>query len=196
MPHNFVFIDYENLQPETAPLIASLDLKVFVFIGSRQKAVPLPLAMSLQELGERVKYVHVELQGPNALDFCIAFHVGATVTAVPDCAIHIVSKDKGYDALIAHLRNRGVRAARVESLRFLPLVANVKSMTPDERADLVLRLLFQFSGRPKSPERLRQTIHTLCQHSLSEEQGEEVLAILVRRGNVIMDGEMLQYRAQ
>ena len=195
MPHNFVFIDYENLQPETVPLIASQDLTLFVFVGSRQKAVPLPLAMSLQQLGDRVKYVHVELQGPNALDFCIAFHVGARVTEVPQAAVHIVSKDKGYDALIAHLRNRGIRAARVESLRFLPLVANVKSMTPEERADMVLALLFQFSGRPKSPERLRSTIHTLCQHSLSEAQGEEVLAILLRRGNVVVRGETLEYRA-
>lgn len=193
MPQNFVFIDYENLQPDTLPLIASLDLKVFVFVGSRQQSVPLPLAMSLQKLGDRVEYIHVERQGPNALDFCIAFHVGATVTTIPDAAVHIVAKDKGYDALVGHLRNRGIRAARVESLRFLPLVDNIKAMSPDERADVVLRLLFQFTGRPKSPERLRNTIHTLCQHSLSETEGEEVLAILVRRGNVTMVGETVRY---
>ena len=194
MPRNFVFIDYENLQPETVPSIACLDLKLFVFLGCRQTAVPLRLARSLQSLGDRVEYVHVEHQGPNALDFCIAYYVGATVSNAPDAAVHIVSKDKGFDALVYHLRNHGVRAARVESVRFLPVVDNVKEMTPDERADFVLRLLFQFSGRPKSPERLRKTIHTLCEHSLTDEQGEQVLAILVRRGNVTMVGEAVVYR--
>jgi hypothetical protein len=194
MPQNFVFIDYENLQPETLPLIADLDLRVFVFVGSKQGSVPLPLAMSLQDLGERVKYVHIERQGPNALDFCIAFHVGVVVSTVADAVVHIVSRDKGYDALIGHLRNRKVRAARVESLKFLPIVENIKGMTPEDRADLMLRLLFQFTGRPKSPQRLRQTIHTLCQQSLSEQQCEEVLAILVRRGQVTMAGEEVRYR--
>ena len=52
----------------------------------------------------------------NALDFHIAFHVGQIAGTDPQGFFHIISKDKGYDPLLAHLKEAGIQGARSESI--------------------------------------------------------------------------------
>jgi hypothetical protein len=50
--------------------------KVLVFLGAHQSKIPVERVRMLQPLGDRVEYVQIDGNGPNALDFHIAFYLG------------------------------------------------------------------------------------------------------------------------
>ena len=100
MPTNYVLIDFENVQPRNLEILASHPFKVFVFVGANQVKIPYDLATAMQGLGENAKYIKITGNGPNALDFHIAFYVGELSTHDPEGYFHIISKDTGFDPLI------------------------------------------------------------------------------------------------
>jgi len=104
LPTNYVFIDYENVQPKNLEILANYPFKVFVFVGANQTRVPFDLAAAMQELGENAKYIKISGNGPNALDFHIAYYIGALATQDPSGYFHVISKDTGFDPLITHLK--------------------------------------------------------------------------------------------
>jgi hypothetical protein len=56
-------------------------------------------------------------QGPNALDFHIAYYLGKIFTERPEAQCAVLSKDKGLDPLIRHLHGLGHTCRRVASLK-------------------------------------------------------------------------------
>jgi hypothetical protein len=116
MRTNYVLVDYENVQPE----------------------VSYATAEALQRLGDRAEYVKIAGNGPNALDFHIAFYIGHLSAQDPAAYFHIISKDTGFDPLIQHLKARKVFAARAKDVADIPLVKAAGSKTPDERVDLIV----------------------------------------------------------
>ena len=73
-----------------------------------------------------MKLVRLASSGRNALDFTLAYYLGRTVLADPRGRFHIVSKDKGYDALIEHLRSKHILARRHEDFTTLTSSATVR----------------------------------------------------------------------
>lgn len=71
----------------------------------------------MQALGARGRYIKLRHIGKNLLDFHLAFHLGELVARNPEANYRIVSKDGGFDALIADLQTRGLA---VERLRLEP----------------------------------------------------------------------------
>lgn len=57
-----------------------------------------------QPLGPRLKLHKVGGQGPNALDFHIAFYLGQELTQRPDSECVVISLDRGFDPLIHNCR--------------------------------------------------------------------------------------------
>lgn len=167
---NHVFIDYENLQPQNIPSLNHPDVRLVILVGAQQKKVPIELAASLQPLGSRAQYIEIDASAPNALDFHIAYLVGRTTAADAEAAVHIISRDKGYDPLVRYLRRSGVRAFRVDSVKFLMRVDTVKSLDLAARALLACDMLDQFSGKPKTSERLQQTLKTLFHGALNDDE--------------------------
>ena len=89
MKNNYVLIDYENVQPKSLALLDGHDFKVIVFVGSNQAKIPFELVSAIQELGSSAKYVKIGGNGPNALDFHIAFYMGQIAEKDPDAYFHI-----------------------------------------------------------------------------------------------------------
>jgi len=92
-----------------------------VFLGPNQSKVPVSLAAALQSLGSSAEYVILETPGANALDFHIAYYVGALACEDPSAFFHIISKDAGFDPLIKHLRAKKLfvqRSTRIATRRF------------------------------------------------------------------------------
>jgi 7,8-dihydro-6-hydroxymethylpterin-pyrophosphokinase len=50
-----------------------------IFVGVNQTKLPLTLVEALQELGDQARYVKIGGNGPNVLDFHIAFYAGQIV---------------------------------------------------------------------------------------------------------------------
>lgn len=82
-----------------------------------QRKVPIEVAMGLQAMGERARWVKASGAGPNALDFHIAFEPGRMVQAGERGPVVVLSKDKGFDPLLAWLSaETGIRASRASSI--------------------------------------------------------------------------------
>jgi PIN domain len=122
MKINYILIDYENVQPKNLALLAAEHFRVVVFVGQAQQSVPIGLATALQSFGKRAGYVRISGNGPNALDFHIAYYIGRLVSQDKTAYLHIISKDTGFDPLIAHLRERGIEIRRWPGLENIPIL--------------------------------------------------------------------------
>lgn len=101
MAIQFVLIDLENVQPNTLAAVDRAQLNVIVFAGAAQQKIPDELAAALQRMGERAQYIKIAGNGPNALDFHIAFYIGVLAHSNPGASFLIVSKDAGRDPMSA-----------------------------------------------------------------------------------------------
>ncbi len=88
--------------------------------------------MALQARGERGRYVRINANGRNALDFHIAFYLGELAAKEPAASFHVISKDDGYDPLLDHVRSRGIDARRSATLASLLPAADgdLRATTP------------------------------------------------------------------
>ena len=59
-----------------------------------------------------VELIRVDKDGKNAVDFALAYYLGRKTVADPMTFFHVVSKDKGFDALIEHLKDRQIKIRR------------------------------------------------------------------------------------
>src|SRR5690606_13460791 len=122
MQENYVLIDYENVQPKNIELLANHPFKIYLFVGANQTKVSFDLATIMQELGSDGKYIKIAGNGPNALDFHIAYYIGEFVAKEPKANFHVISKDKGFVPLISHLKARGVKIQRFNDLAEIPIL--------------------------------------------------------------------------
>jgi len=191
---NYVLIDFESVQPTALAALEHDHFKLIVFVGSGQKNVPYETAAAVQRLGPRAAYIKIDGNGPNALDFHIAFHIGQVAAAEPGAFFHIVSKDKGFDPLIRHLKSRKILSGRVENIADIPVikVSNVKTL--DERAALVIAKLQQMKAtKPRTVKTLGSTIASLFQKQLSPKEIDAAIEYLRTRGLVLVTGAKVSY---
>lgn len=118
---NYVLIDHENVQPTDLGLLDRADIRLWVFVGAGQAKLSSELAIQMQAMRERADYVRICGNGPNALDFHIAFYIGQLSGNDPDGFFHIISRDTGFDPLVEHLKARKIRACRSASIAGMPL---------------------------------------------------------------------------
>jgi hypothetical protein len=118
---NYVFIDYENVQPADLTPLQPEHARTLIFIGANQTKIPLDTAMAIHALGKRASYLK-STAGTNALDFHFVFYLGALAVRDPRAYFHIISNDTGFDPLIQHLRERKFRVYRTNDLSNLPWV--------------------------------------------------------------------------
>ena len=104
-------VDYENVQPSLEALVklAPGFTDVWLFHGPHQAKQAQAFAAS----HERVTLVPRSGQGPNALDFHVAFYLGYVAAKHPDAELVVVANDRGYDPMLAHARMLKFRARRV-----------------------------------------------------------------------------------
>jgi hypothetical protein len=119
-----IFVDFENVREADLDLLAGHSVAITLVLGKQQKTLPLTMVEALRRLPpEQVMLVQSSVPGKNALDFVLACLVGRAVERQTGISVHVVSKDKGFDALIVHLKERGVPSARHESLSAVPVLA-------------------------------------------------------------------------
>jgi hypothetical protein len=116
MTDRVLLIDLENVQKIDLSAVPS-DVRVLVFYGATQKKLPEELVIQAQPLGTRLTWIRISGNGPNALDFHIAFYLGQELTTRPSSECTVFSKDTGFDPLIRHLLALGHRCCRVNSLK-------------------------------------------------------------------------------
>ena len=125
---HYIFVDFENVQSVQLDLIAGKPVMVIMVIGKDQTKIPLELVEQLMTFSSQVRLVRTEVKGKNALDFVLSAEVGAQGVADPNGTFHIISRDKGFDALVAHFRGHDRSAARHDAFVKVPILST--SSTP------------------------------------------------------------------
>ena len=132
MNTHYVLIDYENVHVQSLALLKGEQFRVRVFLGKSNTKIHSELAIAMQKLGDRADYIMLEASGSNALDFHIAYYLGVFASVEPTSHFHIISKDKGFDPLIAHLNRRAMHAARAISIESMSCFAPEAQIRPSQ----------------------------------------------------------------
>lgn len=171
MRTNYVLVDYESVQPASVAVLEQECFKVIMFVGEKQAKVNFEVAASLQRLGSRAEYIRIAGTGPNALDFHIAFYIGQLAATEPGAYFHIISKDTGFDPLIAHLKEKRIFAARSKDVTDIPMIKTSNAKSPSERQAAILAKLRQLgTSKPRTVKTLASTISSLFLKSLPDEE--------------------------
>ena len=218
----YVLIDYENVYVKSLALLQGERFRVRVFLGKSNTKIHSDLAIAMQKMGERADYIMLESSGSNALDFHIAYYLGILVTADPTASFHIISKDRGFDPLVEHLKTRSIDAARAASIETMTCfdsasraIANEPRLAKKEKPvkkskvttathklspaveaqirAVVENLNNRKSARPTKLVTLLNTIHAKIGKERPLAEAEAVRDILISRNYVLLDGAKVTY---
>ncbi|HSC85451.1 MAG TPA: PIN domain-containing protein, partial [Pseudomonas sp.] len=214
MRTNYVLVDYENLQIQSLGLLQEPHFRLFMFLGPNNTKLPTELVVAVQRLRERAEYVQLDTPGHNALDFHVTFYLGMLTAKDPSGYFHVISRDKGFDSLIKHLKAKGISAARSELIEELPCfkpsgapvtnipAAAIKAATPTQNAqvdDLIIRqvvtdLVARKASKPRTVKTLMSTIHAKIGKAKPITDVENVYNTLQKRGYVRENGTKVTYQ--
>ena len=164
-----------------------------VFVGRAQAKLSFETVSAIQDLGERARYIKISGAGPNALDFHIAFYIGKIGASDPDAFFHIISKDKGFDPLIEHLREQKIFSIRSETIGEIPIIRASTAKTPKERMNLVVDRLKSGSSRPKTMSTLRSSIEAILYKQVDGPDTQAVIDQMIKAGFVSVSNEKVSY---
>ena len=192
---NYVLIDYENVQPDMAELVAPAVFRLLVFVGASQAKVDFQLADLLATKANGSRFVKISGNGRNALDFHIAYTLGQLTLQEPDAYFHVISKDTGMDPLIEHMTKLGAKVFRRVRLQDIDLVKKVPDDTStDEKLSLVIEYLIKRgTQRPASRKTLAGSVSALFQPKLLPEAVDDLLAQLQQQGVFFVEGTKVVY---
>jgi len=195
LPTNYVLIDYENVQPKNLEILANHPFKVFVFVGANQAKVPFDLAVAMQQLGDCARYIKISGNGPNALDFHIAYYIGELATLDPKGYFHIISKDKGFDPLIKHLKVRNIRVLREKDLAEIPVLRISNATNSDEKITAIIKNLSgRGQSRPRKVKTLTNTINSLFTENLEEKELLSIVRKLQEQKYIVVNENNVSYK--
>lgn len=196
MKTNYVLVDFENVQaqPEVGAQLADEHFRLILFMGTNQVRIDVALAKALQPLGQRVEYVTIGGAGRNALDFHIAYYLGKLTAAQPDAYFHVIAVDKGYDPLLAHLKEGGINAQRWPCIADIPVLKTNSSGSTDYKLSAIIaNLVKRGAQRPASPKTLSSSISNLFQPKLQTAEVDSLVAELERQGVLTVTGNKVSY---
>ena len=201
MHMNYVLIDLENIQPEHLSVLAGQNFKVLVFVGQNQSKLSFDLVSAVQHLGKNAEYIKIQGNGPNALDFHIAFYIGRFSAESSDSHFHIISKDKGFDPLIKHLESKKIPVHRHKDVSEIPLPKPAKAtkkgsahvskpagsaITAERVQKIVEFLIARGNAKPRKLKTLSNSINSFFKKNLAENELSALMDELVKRGIVIV----------
>ena len=172
---NYVFVDFENVRETDLDRIAGKPVQVRLILGERHKSLPLKVVKLIQIYAEQVRLVETALNGKNALDFVLAYEIGVESEKDPTGYFHVLSRDKGFDALIRHLKGKDIFAARHTAFGEIPVLMNLA-----ERSKLLAaHFKANQASRPKKRKALEALIQAAFGKALSNAEVEETIQGLV-----------------
>jgi hypothetical protein len=191
---NYVLIDYENVQPLALSRLDAEHFKIMVFVGSSQTKLAYETADALQKMGSKAEYIKISGNGPNALDFHIAYYIGQIAGLDPTAYFHIISKDTGFDLLIQHLKGRKVFAARSRDIGEIPFVKAANAKSPADRFGMVIEnLQHRGTSRPRTVKTLLSTISAIFLKQISDDELSSLLDELQSKGYVTVADTKVSY---
>lgn len=195
MRTHYVMIDFENVQPESLAGLQQGHIKVLVFVGANQTKVPFEVAHAMQAMGPRAEYIRIAGNGSNALDFHIAFTLGQLASAEPSAVFHIISKDKGFDPLIAYLKSKNITVVREDAIDKIPHAPSDVPKKTDERLQIVLdRLRPPKATRPRTVKTLSSHMNAMFKKQLPANEIDALIRKLSADGHIAVQNGKIVYK--
>lgn len=130
-PINHIFLDFENVHEIDLSIFEEKTVHFTLLMGAQKKNLDCSTVERLFQNCAAVNLVRLARNGKNALDFALAYYVGRAAVSDPTAYFHIISKDKGYDAMVEHLCERNLQIRRHDS--FAALRKCWKGITEEEK---------------------------------------------------------------
>lgn len=191
----FVYVDYENMN--NLKKCPKIDGKYFFFVGAKQKSIPKSLVFASND--SDVEWIEIDGTGKNALDFHIAYYL-AKNDSEKDVSHYILSKDSGFDPLVSFInkKHNSKIVKRIISLNDLVVVSQKSTdMMPTkeqkEISDKYEKVLNNLKGiakskRPKTEAKLKAHIQAYGKDKWSDNDIQNILDELYRKGNISKGG--------
>ena len=198
MKKHYILIDYENVQTKSLAVLHSTPnqaFRVIVFVGANQSKIPIDLVSSMQGFGDKAEYVQITGSGRNALDFHIAYYLGALTERDPTGYFHVISKDTGYDQLIRHLKGKKVNAARQKDLFEIPWLSSSNKKPMNEQITAIVEnLAARGNSRPRKVKTLKNSINSLFGNKLEAEKIDNLVKDLQEQKYIVIKQESVTYQ--
>lgn len=188
-PLNHVFVDFENVHQIDLSVVGSKPVHFTLLVGAKQPRMDIALVEQLLKQTEPVELVRLTSSGQNALDFALAYYVGRAAMADPTGYFHIVSRDRGFDPLIEHLRSQRIRARRHDDFSTLTFSAPGKTPAtlPEEPLERALAHLRRNpNNRPKREKTLISHLRSLLGKTATESGALELVVELEKGGHLLL----------
>lgn len=186
-----LLVDFENVQEFDLSCLDD-DFRIIVFVGASRKSVPIELVKNLQGLGNRVAWQKVEGNGNNALDFFIACQLGRVLERSPQLHCIVLSKDKGFDPLLRHLNQKGLKCRRINSVLELDPGAAATVGTDYARVVEILSKS-EKKSRPRKRKALSGFIASLFQNKIDPKNIDRIIDILFKNKKISESNNTLVY---
>lgn len=211
MRKNYILIDFENKPVKSLALLKEEHFQVMIFLGIKNTKLSTEFVLSKENLGERAKYIRLEKAGENALDFHIAYYLGQIALQDPTGYFHIISGDKGFDPLIAHLKTVGIFSARSESIEQMPcfvtthvkpkvdkivaLPKTANSLNISENGKIAINHLIGLkNSKPRKLKTLKSTIHAKLGKDSATNKIDDVINELTKLKYLTVDIQTVAYK--
>lgn len=210
-PAHHVFVDFENVH-EIDPAIVGAKLATFTLLmGPGKKKLDIAVVDGLLAHAGAAHLIRLTSPGPNAVDFALSYYLGQAVLADPIGHFHIVSKDKGYDPLVAHLRSKNIQVRRHDDCAslltvVLPAPHALPVLPPAEKhlaakqalsgiAAQLLEILASFASRPRTRKTLTRHVITVLGNKITAEEASRLIEELRACGKIAINAQdKVEYR--
>lgn len=118
-----LLVDLESVHKIDLSLLDE-SYKAIIYVGAKQNPPKAASKAATAHHFRRVEFQRIEGSGKNALDFHIACQLGRTFETARDTECIVLSKDTGFDPLLAHLNKSGLICRRIRSLDDLVVQAD------------------------------------------------------------------------
>jgi hypothetical protein len=189
-PGHHVFVDFENIQAIDLGAIGERSVEVTLLLGKTQKRLEIGLVQQIRQHATQVRLVEMNAAGRNALDLALAYHLGVAAGNDPAGSFHIISKDKDFDPLIAHLRAANLKISRHDTFSIQAILSEGKPVVAaDKVAITVKRLGKSTTNRPARKSTLLSHINAQFPGQLAADDAGRIVEALVERGIIGIDAK-------
>jgi PIN domain len=175
----YIFLDFDSLQKIQPKKLAKVCEKAFIFVPSKQGAIPLNLVVELQKFGKDLKWIVVEDDTSVNLNCYIAFLMGKLHEKVPaDIQFALLSDDESFDPLVKFINNVGRNCLRVKRNLTDTEEESVPATSPIEKPAVKVLPILSTSTTQTSLDVKRAPSNEEAEIYFLEEEQEEIIPLI------------------
>lgn len=187
-----IFVDFENVPTLDLSLVRDQPVELLILLGAKQHNLPISLVKQLMQFKGQAQFIEVNISAKNALDFVLIYYLGQLACQKPDHSFYIISKDKGYDALVSHLHSKKVNVQRQDELADIPLfgqkVLGLKSKAELSSLERLTELLKQSPrNRPAKRQSLITYTNSVFARKLTTDEVNDLIGKLQQKKLISFD---------